>query len=121
MLDCIFCKIAKGEIKTDFLYESDKVVAFKDLHPLAPIHYLIIPKEHIASMNEMEKEQEPILGEMMLAAVKLAKEAGIDSGGYKLLIRTGHNGGQEVPHVHLHLIGGARLSEGIGKYMPSAD
>ncbi len=113
MSDCIFCKIVRGEIKVDFLYESDKVVAFKDIRPLAPIHYLIIPKEHIPSMNDISKDQQSLLGEMLLCATELAKEAGIDQGGYKLLIRTGNHGGQEVPHIHLHLIGGARLSEGI--------
>lgn len=114
MTDCIFCKIVRGEIKIDFLYESDLVVAFKDIKPLAPIHYLIIPKEHIPSMNDVSEQHKSLLGEMLLCATQLAKKAGIQDGGYKLLIRTGRHGGQEVPHIHLHLIGGARLSEGIG-------
>ena len=113
MSDCIFCKIVRGEIKVDFLYESDSVVAFKDIKPLAPVHYLIIPKEHIPSMNETSEQHQTLLGEMLLCARKLAKEAKIAEAGYKLLIRTGRDGGQEIPHIHLHLIGGARLTEGI--------
>ncbi len=110
---CVFCKIVKGEIKTPLLYESDKVVAFEDIKPLAPVHILIIPRRHIPSMNEISAEDRELLGEMLQAGVKLARKRGIAENGYKLLIRTGADGGQEVPHIHLHLIGGAPLSEDI--------
>jgi len=111
--DCLFCKIAKGEIATEFLFESDNVAAFRDIHPIAPVHVLIIPKEHIRSMTEVNDDHKAVLGEMLIAASKIAKDLGISEDGYKLLIRTGRHGGQEVPHIHLHLLGGARLSEGI--------
>jgi len=111
---CLFCKIIRKEINAKIVFENDLVLAFHDIHPLAPVHILIIPKEHIQSMNDASDDKKNVLGEMLLVASKLAKELNISEGGYKLLIRTGHHGGQEVPHIHLHLIGGARLSEGIG-------
>ncbi|MBM3256304.1 MAG: histidine triad nucleotide-binding protein [Candidatus Moranbacteria bacterium] len=111
--DCVFCKIIAGEIKNKFLYESDKVAAFRDVRPIAPVHVLIIPKEHIESMNDLAENHKELVGEMLLAAVKIAKDLNIASGGHKLLIRTGRHGGQEISHIHLHLLGGAKLSEGI--------
>lgn len=113
---CVFCKIANKEIKTDILYENDDVLAFKDIHPLAPIHILIIPKKHIEGINFLGETEKDILlaGNMIIAAKKLAEKAGIGEKGYKLLFRVGREGGQEVPHIHLHLLGGARLSENIG-------
>lgn len=113
MKDCIFCKIIAKEIPAEIVYENDKVFAFKDAHPLAPVHILIIPKKHIASINDLTKEDTAAVGEMFLAAKNIAKEKRISENGYKLLIRTGKHGGQEVPHIHLHLIGGAPLSENI--------
>ena len=113
-MDCLFCQIVAKKIKADIVLENETVLAFRDIHPLAPVHVLIIPKKHIESMNDVMVEDKNILGDMFLAAVKLAKDLGIAEKGYKLLIRTGQHGGQEVPHIHLHLIGGARLSEGIG-------
>jgi len=106
--DCIFCKIVNKEIPKDFVYEDDLVVAFNDIFPLASTHILIIPKEHIESINELTEDEksEKLMGRLILVAKKLAKEQGIDERGYKLLIRTGKEGGQEVPHIHLHLIGG---------------
>ena len=109
----IFCRIANKEIKTDLLYEDDLVMAFNDIHPLAPVHVLIIPKEHIESIADLEDEDEKLMGRMIMAAKKIAEDLKIDSSGYKLLFRVKENGGQEVPHIHLHLIGGARLSENI--------
>ncbi len=113
MEECIFCKIVAKEIPSDFLCRNEHVVAFADLAPLAPVHILIIPRQHIASMNDMTQEHATLLSEMLLCATRLAKEKGIADDGYKLLIRTGAHGGQEVPHVHLHLIGGAPLAEKI--------
>lgn len=113
MNDCLFCKIGNGEIKADIVFQNDKVIAFKDTRPIAPVHILIIPKEHISSMNDISEERTDLLGEMLYTATKLAKDLEIAEAGYKLLIRTGKHGGQEVPHIHLHLLGGARLSEDI--------
>lgn len=115
MRDCIFCKIVDKETEVPILYEDDLVVAFNDAYPLAPIHILIIPKKHIESINHIPegKEGEEIAGHLIMVAKKLAKEKGTDKDGYKLLFRTGKYGGQEVPHVHLHLIGGVQLKEEI--------
>ena len=109
---CIFCKIINKEILADIVFEDDLVLAFKDVNPLAPVHVLIIPKRHVESMNDLEDEV--LLGRMLAQAVKIAKDLKISENGYKLLIRTGGDGGQEIPHVHLHLIGGAKLKEEIG-------
>jgi len=113
MQDCIFCKIINKEIPAEFLFEDDLCVAFPDIHPIAPVHVLVIPKKHIASVTELEREDEPIMGRLTMAAKKLAEELSVSEKGYKLLFRVGEHGGQEVAHVHLHLIGGARLSEDI--------
>jgi len=113
MKDCIFCKIINKEIPTEFLYEDDLSVAFRDIHPIAPVHVLVIPKKHIASVTELKNEDEPIVGRLIMAAKKIAEDLGVSEKGYKLLFRVGEDGGQEVGHVHLHLIGGARLSEDI--------
>ena len=112
-MDCIFCKIAKKEIPSDSVFEDDLVFAFKDRTPIAPVHILIIPKEHFESIVDLKEEHETLVGRLILVAKKLAEQAGISEGGYKLLFRVGKHGGQEVPHIHLHLIGGARLSENI--------
>jgi histidine triad (HIT) family protein len=110
----IFCKIIKGEIPADKVYEDDFVLAFPDIHPIAPVHVLIIPKKHIKSINDLEDSDIETMGHMFLAAKKVAADLGIAEKGYKLLIRTGRDGGQEVPHIHMHLLGGARLREDIG-------
>jgi len=110
---CVFCKIVKKEIPTEFLFEDDLVVAFRDIHPIAPAHILIIPKRHIASVADISEKDEKLMGRMVLAAKKIAEDLKISRGGYKLLFRVGEHGGQEVEHIHLHLIGGARLKENI--------
>jgi histidine triad (HIT) family protein len=110
---CIFCKIVNKEIPADIVYEDEDVLAFKDIHPLAPVHILIIPKRHIGSINDLKDEDAALAGKMILAAKKLAAELRTDEKGYKLLFRTGEWGGQEVGHIHLHLIGGAELYEEI--------
>jgi histidine triad (HIT) family protein len=109
--DCIFCKIVKKEIPTDYLFEDDLIVAFRDIHPIAPAHILIIPKKHIASVADISEKDEKLMGRMILAAKKIAEDLKISHGGYKLLFRVGEHGGQEVEHIHLHLIGGTRLRE----------
>jgi len=115
MSECVFCKIIAKKIDAKIIYEDDLVVAFNDIHPLAPVHVLVIPKMHITSVNDLTelKKGEKVAGRLIMTAKKIAQERGISQKGYKLLIRTGNDGGQEVPHLHLHLLGGARLSENI--------
>jgi len=113
-MDCIFDKIIAGEIPSKKVYEDNFVFAFYDIHPIAPVHVLIIPKKHIESINDLEEGDVEIVGNMFLAAKKIAFDLGIAEKGYKLLVRTGRDGGQEVPHIHMHLLGGARLREDIG-------
>ena len=106
--DCIFCKIVSKEIPKKIIFEDDLIVAFNDIFPVASTHFLIIPKEHTESVNaltETDKDAK-LMGRLVLVAKKIAEEQGIAERGYKLLIRTGKEGGQEVPHVHLHLMGG---------------
>lgn len=113
-MDCIFDKIIAGEIPAKKVYEDDYVFAFYDIHPIAPVHILIIPKKHIESVNDVEETDIETMGHLFLAAKQIAKELGIAEKGYKLLVRTGRDGGQELPHIHMHLLGGARLREDIG-------
>jgi histidine triad (HIT) family protein len=109
----IFTKIINKEIPADIVYEDDEVLAFKDIHPLAPVHILIIPKKEIASINDIADEDQVLIGKMFLVARDVARDLNISEKGYKLLFRVGRDGGQEIPHIHLHMIGGARLREGI--------
>lgn len=112
-METIFSKIIRKEIPKDLLYEDERVIAFDDIHPIAPVHVLIIPKKPIESIATMEDEDASIVGHMFLVARDLAKNLNISDKGYKLLIRVGRDGGQEIGHLHLHLVGGARLSENI--------
>jgi histidine triad (HIT) family protein len=108
--DCIFCKIISGEIKGNFLYQDDKVVAFRDINPKAPTHILIIPREHIASLVDTTAKHEKLLGHMANVACTLAKSEKVEKGGYRLIMNAGPDSGQEVPHIHLHLLGGQKLA-----------
>lgn len=110
---CIFCKIIAKEIPADIIYEDADILAFKDIHPLAPVHVLVIPKKHIETIDDLTDADGSLAGKMILAAQKLARELQTAEFGYKLLFRVGVWGGQEVPHIHLHLIGGSRLFEDI--------
>ena len=112
-MEDIFCKIIRGEIPAKKVYEDDFVFAFYDIHPIAPVHILIIPKKHIESVNDLEEGDVEIMGNMFLAAKKIAFELGIAEKGYKLLVRTGRDGGQEVPHIHMHLLGGAKITHNL--------
>jgi histidine triad (HIT) family protein len=107
--DCIFCKIIAKEIPGDILYEDERVIAFKDIQPAAPIHILIVPIKHIPSLNEAIEEDEALLGHMQLVAKKLAEKEGIAERGYRLVVNTGKEGGQIIFHIHLHLMGGKKL------------
>lgn len=113
MKNCIFCKIAKKELPAKIEYEDKEIVAFDDIAPKAPVHILIVPKRHIASINELKKSDALIIGKLVLVAQKLAKEKGIDQSGYRLVFNTGANSGQIVDHIHLHLLGGQKLKQMI--------
>ena len=113
MNDCLFCKIIKGEIKANIVYQDSEVAAFKDAYPIAPVHILIIPVKHIQSIAEIKDEDTELMGKIIITAKKIADDLDISKNGYKLLFRVGKWGGQEIGHIHLHLIGGARLSEDI--------
>jgi len=106
---CIFCDIINKKSPAKILYEDDEIIAFPDINPSAPVHILIIPKKHIKSANELEAENQVLLGKMILTAKKLAKENKIDQSGYRLVINTGKDGGQIIEHLHLHLLGGKKL------------
>jgi len=111
--NCIFCKIINKEIPSKIIFENDKVVAFNDIHPLAPVHVLLITRKHIPTIVDITEEDKDVMGELIWAAKKIADGLRLSENGYKLLFRVKDHGGQEVPHVHLHLIGGARLHEDI--------
>ncbi|MEK7658492.1 MAG: HIT domain-containing protein [Patescibacteria group bacterium] len=104
MEDCIFCKIARGEIDSAKLFENDKLVAFNDINPKALVHILIVPKKHIESVKHLEQADKELIGELFLTAQKLAKDKNLQ--GYKLVINVGREGGQLVDHLHLHLLSG---------------
>jgi len=109
MTDCIFCKIANGEIPSKKLYEDSDLVAFHDINPAAPVHFLIVPKEHIASLEDAHARHEMLLGRILLLAPLLAKEQGLTDG-FKTVINTGKGGGQVVFHLHVHVLGGGTLA-----------
>jgi histidine triad (HIT) family protein len=107
-MSCIFCKIIKKEIPADIIFEDEDVIAFKDVKPIAPVHVLVIPKKHIVSVADANDSDILLMGKLIMAAKKIAEDLKISNKGYKLLIRVGKGGGQEVDHIHLHLLGGAR-------------
>lgn len=106
--DCIFCKIAAGEIPSRKVYEDSDVIAFHDINPAAPVHFMIVPKEHIASLADAHARHEMLLGRILLLAPMLAREQGLAEG-FRTIINTGRGGGQEVMHLHVHVLGGGRL------------
>ncbi|WP_110400699.1 histidine triad nucleotide-binding protein [Sphaerotilus hippei] len=105
--DCIFCKIVSGQIPADKIHEDDELIAFRDIRPAAPVHLLIIPKTHIAGLADTEASHEALLGRMMTLAPRLAREQGALDG-FRVVVNTGRDGGQEVYHLHLHVMGGPR-------------
>lgn len=104
-MDCLFCKIAAGTIPVTRLYEDEQVLAFPDINPQAPVHVLLIPKQHIASLAQTTKEDAALLGHLLAAAAEVAQQQGLVNG-YRLVINTGADGGQTVDHLHVHLLGG---------------
>lgn len=110
MNDCIFCKIVKGIVPATIGYQDKKIIAFDDIHPKAPVHKLIIPRKHIATLNDLTAEDEGLIEDMVVVARKLAIDLNIDQGGYRILINCNPDGGQVIYHLHLHLMGGKRLA-----------
>ena len=114
MVECIFCKIITGEAASDTLYTDELVTAFRDIHPVAPVHILIVPNKHIPSVNELSQADDKLVGRLFSVGRELAEREGIDQDGYRLIINTGVDGRQVVPHLHLHLIGGQMMRHPIG-------
>lgn len=108
-MDCIFCKIAVGQLPSDMVYEDDKVVVFRDINPVAPVHVLIIPREHIPSLNDISEQQTPLIGHMIMVAKQIANQQDIAENGYRLVFNVGSWGGQLIQHLHMHLLGGRKL------------
>mgnify|MGYP001853139445 FL=1 len=113
MNDCLFCKIIKGEIPSNKVYEDDEFLAFYDINPAAPIHILVIPKKHIDSLAKIEKEDEVLIGKIYGIINKIAEEKGFKEEGYRVIVNCGENGGQEVMHLHFHVLAGTKLGEKI--------
>jgi len=109
MTDCLFCKMVAGDIKPDTVYEDDDVLAFRDLNPQAPTHVLVIPKQHVSTLNDLDDEHAPLVGKMMLAAAAVATKEGFAEQGYRTIMNCNADGGQTVFHIHLHLLGGRRM------------
>ncbi len=109
MGNCLFCKMVSGDIKPDIVYEDDYVLAFRDLNPQAPVHILVIPKKHIATINDITVDDEVLIGKLYTVAKKVASQEGIAESGYRAVINCNKGGGQEVFHIHLHIIGGRSM------------
>ena len=110
MNDCLFCKIVKREIPASIVYEDDRVLAFNDINPQAPTHILVIPKQHVATLNDLSPDHDAMVGELVRRAAAIAKDRGLSAGGFRTVFNTNREAGQTVFHVHLHLIGGRRLT-----------
>ena len=110
MDSCIFCRIARKEIPAKVVYEDERILAFEDIRPQAPIHILLIPKIHFASLNQAPEGAEKLLGELLVRAREIAGEKGIGASGYRIVLNTARDSGQEVFHIHFHLLGGRRMS-----------
>ena len=113
MEDCLFCKIVKGEIPSTKVYEDEEILAFNDINPVAPVHILVIPKKHIVSLNEIEPEDQMLIGKIFTVIKKIAKEQGFAENGYRVIANCGEDGGQEVKHLHFHILGGKKLGTKI--------
>ena len=109
MSDCIFCRIAAGEIPATVVYQDDEILVFEDINPKAPVHLLLIPKQHMATLNDAGPDHALLLGRLALKAAELARDRGVSETGYRVLVNCNPDAGQEVFHLHMHLIGGRRL------------
>jgi histidine triad (HIT) family protein len=114
MANCIFCQIIAGKSPSTMLYQDEHVSAFRDIHPVAPTHVLVVPNKHIASVNDLAPEDEALVGHLFTIASQLACQEGIDQTGYRLIVNTGPHSGQIIFHLHLHLIGGQRMRFPMG-------
>jgi histidine triad (HIT) family protein len=114
MTPCIFCRIVAGEAPAAVVYRDDLATAFRDIHPVAPTHILIVPNRHITSLNDLTAEDERLIGHLISTARRIAADEGVDRGGYRIILNTGAHGGQTVYHLHLHLIGGQHMRHPIG-------
>ena len=113
MNDCIFCRIIKKEIPSSIVYEDDDILAFRDINPAAPVHILVIPKKHISSLIDLSKEDELLVGKIYTVINKIAKREGINEKGFRVIVNCGEDGGQEVKHLHFHVLGGKKLGTKI--------
>lgn len=113
MEDCVFCKIIKGEIPTEKVYETEGILAFKDIHPAAPIHILIVPKKHISMLTDLKPEDEALIGKIYTTINKIAEQEGFKEQGYRVIANCGKDSGQEVMHIHFHVLGGKKLGDKI--------
>lgn len=113
-MGCIFCKIVAGEVPSDVLHSDDRVIALRDINPMAPVHVLVIPREHIACLSQVPEAEAALLGHMVAVANRIARSEGVSDSGYRVVVNSGQQGGQLVPHLHLHLLGGRRLSGQLG-------
>lgn len=109
MEDCIFCKIIKGEIPSNKVYEDEEILAFRDINPLAPVHILVIPKKHIEYLTDVKEEDEVLIGKIYTVINKIAKQEGISEKGFRAVVNCGDDGMQEVKHLHFHVLGGKKL------------
>jgi histidine triad (HIT) family protein len=112
--DCIFCRIIAGKVPGEILYQDEEVVVLRDINPKAPIHLLIVSKKHIPSLFQITQAESPLIGHMVTVANELAKQEGVSEKGYRLIINCGREGGQLVPHLHMHFLAGHRLSDEMG-------
>jgi len=112
-MDCIFCKIVNGEIPSTKVFENDKVFAFRDLNPMAPTHILVVPKEHIGSINDVNSDNALIIAEIFKIIPEIAKKENIENSGYRVVSNCGDDAGQTVHHLHFHIIGGKKLSDNM--------
>ncbi len=113
MEDCIFCKIIAKQIPANVIYEDEQIIAFRDIHPVAPVHILVIPKKHIASLIDLTKEDEAIVGKIYTVINEIAEKEKLNERGFRVIVNCGEDGGQEVKHLHFHLIGGKKLGTKI--------
>ena len=113
-MDCVFCNIAAGKIPSTIVYQDSEVIAFRDINPIASTHIIIIPGKHIPSLADISRDDLPLVSRMVGFANSLAKQEGVSEKGYRLVINSGKEGGQIVPHLHMHLIGGRKLADALG-------
>ena len=113
MNNCIFCKIVNKEVPSEIIYEDDEIISFKDINPVTPVHVLVIPKKHIEKITDLKKDDELLIGKIYAVINEVAKKLGIAEEGFRVIVNCGENGGQEVNHIHFHVLGGKKLGEKV--------